>query len=133
MNIKANETMTTAKQTHFIYNKHVVKDITTGLVWQREVPDGNFSLEEAKDYARELRLGGLTDWRVPTKEELESIVDRAKFNPAIDIEVFPNTPSSHFWTCSPSAYSSHSAWIVNFSLGSSYNDVNGYSRVRCVR
>ena len=34
--------------------------------------------EEAKKYAAELRLGGYEDWRVPTMEELESIVDNTR-------------------------------------------------------
>ncbi len=84
-------------------------------------------------------LCGFDDWRLPSKEELRSIVDysRAWDAPNIDQTYFPNTPSGggSFWTASPDAGSSYNAWIVGFGYGSSdqgsreYND----SRVRLVR
>ena len=120
--------------TRFTCDQDTVTDSRTGLMWQRHTSEKSFNLAEAKQYAAKLRLGGYEDWRVPTKEELLNIVDRTRTNPAIDIEVFPNTPSEYFWTVSPDAYSSSYAWIVYFSYGSS-NDygVSYNGRVRCVR
>jgi hypothetical protein len=62
---------------------------------------------------------GYKDWRMPTRQELVSIVDFSGVNPAIDITYFPNTQSNWFWSSSPSAYSSGNAWLVYFSSGSS--------------
>ena len=121
--------------THFTYDQDIVTDSRTGLMWQRHISKKIFTLETAKLYAAGLRLGGYEDWRVPTKTELESIVDRAKFNPAIDVEAFPNTPSVYFWTVSPLANHGNYAWMVDFSYSgdSSYNVVSASYRVRCVR
>ena len=111
-----------------------VFDNETKLTWQREVMDKDVNMEKAKLYARDLRLGNFTDWRVPTIRELLSIVDYTRYNPAIDTDTFPNTPSVWFWSVSPCAYDSGYAWIVSFSYGSSGNyGVSFSNRVRCVR
>jgi len=62
-------------------------------------------------------LCGTTGWRLPTRNELLSIVDNSQVNPAIDTSYFPNTMSSHFWSSSPGADYSGSAWYVYFSYG----------------
>jgi hypothetical protein len=55
-------------------------------------------------------------------------------SPAIDGTAFPNTPSEVFWSSTPWAGSSSSAWGVDFSYGYAGNGDVGYSyRVRCVR
>ena len=79
-------------------------------------------------------LGAYTDWRMPTDDELQSIVHYGRTNPTIDPTYFPNTPSSGFWSGSPDAYGSSSAWCVYFSYGfvNSYYRYDGYS-IRVVR
>lgn len=52
-----------------------VTDLVTGLEWSRAVDPKKVSLEEAETIARELRLGGHDDWRVPTIKELYSLID----------------------------------------------------------
>ena len=120
--------------TRFTYDQDTVTDLRTGLMWQRRISEDRFNLEAAKKYAAKLRLGGYADWRVPTILELLSVVDYTRCNPAIDVEVFPNTPSGWFWTVSPDAGSSNSAWVVHFDSGDGlYYVVSSYGRVRCVR
>ena len=82
---------------------------------------------------------GANDWRLPTREELISIVDYERGNPAIDTTIpitnyFPNTVPNSFWSSSPSASRSDSAWVLVFSFG--YYDVDNKvtaERVRLVR
>jgi hypothetical protein len=68
-------------------------------------------------------LCGATNWRLPNREELLSIVDFAKRDPAIDSDYFPNAKNrQHFSSTSGAVvYSSSygSVWIVNFSTGGS--------------
>jgi hypothetical protein len=114
----------------------VVTDNVTKLMWQRDVDPGSYTWAEAKCYCADLVYGGYTDWRLPTRIELVSLVDFTKPGPGptIDTMAFPNTPSSMFWTSSPLAGSPSRAWSVHFSGGNtSYFAVSYTFRVRCVR
>jgi len=78
-------------------------------------------------------LCGSSDWRMPTRRELQGIVDYGRSVPSIDAEYFPNT-GSDLWSDSPCADSSDRAWSVSLFHGHSYCDPrnNGF-RVRLVR
>jgi hypothetical protein len=62
-------------------------------------------------------LCGFDDWRLPTRRELLSIVDNGKFDPAMDIRIFPNTSANYYWSSSPYADQEKMAWQVNFLFG----------------
>ncbi|HOU27732.1 MAG TPA: DUF1566 domain-containing protein, partial [Paludibacteraceae bacterium] len=58
---------------------HVVGDGTiidwkTLLVWQQEPTFDKMNWQKAKDYASELRLAGYSNWRLPTKAEIEAFL-----------------------------------------------------------
>jgi len=79
-------------------------------------------------------LCGANDWRLPSSEELLSIVDRSRTNPASDPNFFPNL--YFFWSSSPLAGSAVNAWIVDFSygyVGYYYGSKNDDRQVRLVR
>ncbi len=85
-------------------------------------------------------LCGHTDWRMPTREELRSIVDYSIYapsgvNPTIDVVYFPNTRGYPYWSASPSAPDAGYAWLVDFYSGfDGANNVKGnYFAVRLVR
>jgi hypothetical protein len=57
---------------------------------------------------------------MPTREELRGIVDYSRSNPAIDTTVtgyFPRTVSDWYWSASPFAPGTGSAWRVFFNDG----------------
>jgi hypothetical protein len=122
-----------------------VSDAATGLRWKRcaEGLSGagcasgaaaTFIWRNALQRAADADFAGRTDWRLPNKNELESLVERRCYNPAINATFFPNTPSSWFWSASPYAGGPGYAWYVNFGYGSVGNNVKGDAgSVRLVR
>ena len=108
----------------------IVTDTKTGLVWQKTYETGK-TWQAALDYCENLTYAGYSDWRLPDKNELASLVNYEKHNPASD---FPDMPSENFWSSSTSVYDTGRAWNVDFSLGTVrnyYKTVTSY--VRCVR
>jgi len=80
----------------------------------------------------EIALCGSTEWRLPTKRELLSIVNNGSFKPAVDIRLFPNTLSSQYWTSSPYPEDPNLAWQVYFLYGEalpSYKNQNNHIRL----
>jgi hypothetical protein len=103
-------------------------------------PDGGSCVGSACDtqgYAQAVNAQGLcgaTDWRLPSVEELTSIVNYNRFGPAIDTLYFPNTKSAYYWSSSPNAYDSNGAWLVGFGYGYDGYSYKGDERaVRLVR
>jgi hypothetical protein len=101
-----------------------VYDKKTGLSWmrcsygQQWSDDGGCSGSAELmnwDSAMGLHLQGATAWRLPERDELQSIVDHSCKRPAIDETVFPATPSIQYWTSTISSPSY--AWIIYFRTG----------------
>lgn len=88
------------------------------------------------DVCGTLTLGGHTDWRLPSMEELESIIDGGTHRPVINTTYFPNTDSSFYWssTTHVTYYDPAFAMSVSFYNGGR-NDggKHGDKYVRCVR
>ena len=77
---------------------------------------------------------GRNNWRLPSKMELVGLVNMNQYDPAIDIEYFPNSFSRSFWTSSPYADGSLYTWLVNFDRGTtSYYSSGGRSDLYSVR
>ena len=79
-------------------------------------------------------LCGFTDWRLPTKAELQGIVVSGP-GPTIDSEWFPNTQPHGYWTSSPYKEFLFSAWFIGFGYGNTDNNdrSNSSFHVRLVR
>lgn len=118
----------------------------TGLIWQRcslgQSWDGTdctgtattFSWQQALAAGAQHTLGGFSDWRLPNKNELVSIVEYRCYAPAINNQQFPNTSSSWYWSSSPYAGYSSYAWGVDFNDGGVYGNEYGHGgHVRLVR
>jgi hypothetical protein len=118
----------------------------TGLVWMRcslgQKWDGKtcvgaaegFSWGSALQAADRHSFAGQTDWRLPNKNELETIFEESCHSPAINERVFPATPPTYFWTSSPYAGLATGAWSLDFGYGSANASVkSGSLNVRLVR
>nr|WP_223227081.1 DUF1566 domain-containing protein [Vibrio cholerae] len=80
-------------------------------------------------------LCGASDWRLPSVNELLSIVHNGRIQPAIDQAYFPHTPQyGWYWSSSPYASGSRNAWNVHFNYGYvDYYSKSYSSHVRLVR
>jgi hypothetical protein len=110
-----------------------VSDLVTGLEWQASVPGRTFTWSEAETHCSGLRLGERSDFRLPTRIELVSLLDLERAEPAIDPTAFPETPGEWFWSASPTADDPTRAWYAYFYFG--YPDIEDRGsafRVRCV-
>lgn len=117
----------------------------TGLTWNRCAEGQSWSWDRvnkigtctgtANTYTWQAALSLATDgWRLPNQKELNSILELARGGPAINATVFPNTPSSSFWSASPYAPDAYRAWSVVFDNGIGGAGDKGYSlAVRLVR
>ena len=143
----------TPDQAFTLHNDGTATHNSTGLIWMRcslgQIWDGSTCTGSAKTYTCENALiiaqnevfGGHSDWRLPNKNELASIVEQSCANPAVNSMVFPNTPATGFWSSSPGAFNSsvmtYGAWGVFFDeggvFGFSKGDVRNNFRVRLVR
>jgi len=112
-----------------------VFDRDTGLTWQRYVSGPSRTWPDAIAYCGTLDLADhASGWRLPSKKELESLVDVRVSNPAIDVLAFPATPSDGFWTSTPNLALAGTVWGVYFGLGNTFHNYPTTPfRARCVR
>ncbi len=79
-------------------------------------------------------LCGVSDWRLPERDELRSIVHYGVFSPSIDENYFPHSAPASFWSATGYASFSGNAWHVNFEDGNDHwSSKGGSKRVRLVR
>ncbi len=128
-----------------------VRDEVTGLIWEvkenkDDNPDytnpsdadntytwydpsdpdhvGTESNNDTQDFLSELKTKtGHNDWRIPSREELRSLVDYSipEPGPTINRGYFPNTVSSDHWSSTTCSFSTDDAWRVGFSSGGECN------------
>ena len=80
------------------------------------------------------KLCNKSNWRLPTREELRSIISyQIKYpGPVVDQRFFPNTLSQFYWSSVPDANNKDSAWGIGFSFGYDYayfKSDHGYVRL----
>lgn len=93
-------------------------DTKTGLMWAPD-PGRNTTWDEARKYASSLKLGGYSDWRLPTRAELKTLTD-----------VDQSFPIDNCCAWSSEMSDSKKAWYVNLTMKFdeiSYTSNNSYS------
>ena len=110
-----------------------VTDTFTGLIWEQNTSDDTLSWEKALAYCEELSLAGNTDWRLPNINELNSLVDYSRYNPAITPANSAIPPDARYWSSTTVAYDTENAWDVSFDYGILTDAKNSNHYVRAVR
>jgi hypothetical protein len=127
-----------------------VTDNVTGLIWQKCTAGQNaldcsgtatnYNWSDGQSFCDGLTLGDYGDWRLPTKKELQGLVNFGIAYPGPTInDIFAETIAtwgSYYWTSTSYASSSDKAWSICFWDGGNYfdyKDEDEFGYVRCVR
>lgn len=104
----------------FVIKGDTVYDKKTDLIWMR-CSQGQRWKEDIgcvgvpqKFTFKDANAGWTNGWRMPTKDELLTIVASYCSSPTIDDEIFPDTDSGDYWTSSKDG---SYCWVVDFRDG----------------
>jgi hypothetical protein len=111
----------------FVANGNCVNDNLTGLMWAK---DGNLAgqhtwqggLDWVSNFNKSGGQCGYTDWRLPNRKELQSLVNRQQPNSAtwLNTQGFSNVQASWYWSSSNVVYGKSGAWGVSMGSGRAY-------------
>ena len=98
-----------------------VLDRETGLVWEKSPSGGTHIWRGARANCVNSSVGGRKGWRLPSIEELTSLVDPAVPSPGPMLtpgHPFTNVRGSRYWSATVSVENPDRAWYVDFGEGS---------------
>lgn len=102
----------------------IYTDPQTGLQWLREgnVASREMNWYKAMEWVKTLRVGGYSDWRLPTKDELSAFIKQGGQSPAsyFNASGFRDVQPMFYWSSSPYHNYANGAW--NVDLGGGYVD-----------
>lgn len=135
----ANETDRTPISRYEIRSGEVY-DRKTDLTWQRcsvgqRWLDGTGCVGIIQQITWEEAVGqAATGWRLPSRDELATLISPTCKNPAINEESFPDMDLGKLWYWSSTESGEYLAWLINFADGrfTSY-DRTDVAAVRVVR
>lgn len=119
------------------WNNEAVLDRETGLVWERAPRALAFSYLQIHLICNDRATGGRKGWRVPTVQELASLVDPVVTSPGPALppgHPFVDVQSVSYWSASTRALFTDNSWAVSFEDGQAGSRAESNSfPVWCVR
>lgn len=102
-----------------------ILDKNTGLIWLKDANVGGLPmpLESAKQFLQEMNSGkrqnfGYSDWRLPTISEIETLVDKTMYYPALPAgHPFANVQNHFYWSSSTGKDIVDYIWIIDIASG----------------
>jgi parallel beta-helix repeat protein len=101
-----------------VLNDEAVLDKETGLVWARETTTEPINWEAAIDYCYNLDIANRKGWRLPTVDELATLIDTSQLSPAYPagfLDFFNDDRIN--WSSTSSSVNTDQAWYVSFTSG----------------
>ncbi|MCP4106319.1 MAG: TIR domain-containing protein [Desulfobacteraceae bacterium] len=124
----------------FLVNENgTVTDLATGLMWQKSGSTDCLYNKKAQKYINELnreRFAGYDDWRLPTIEELSSLIENRQMNENLYIHPIFDNRQQWCWSSDKRAVYSYltlESWQAYFNYGNVYNVFKLPAFVRAVR
>jgi hypothetical protein len=119
----------------FVEVGQIVRDQLTNLYWLKKatVSDDPVDWQTALRLVEQLRVEGflgITDWRLPTINELESLTDCSRFHPALPANHPFTDVQKTYWSSTTSFYETDWSWVyymVKGALGVGYKPDKGCS------
>lgn len=100
------------------FSNAAVFDQETGLVWEQSPETNPQNWLNAQASCNTKTVGNRQGWRLPTLQELASLVDPSgRFGPTLPANPFANVRSSIYWSATSAAGNPTFAWFVNFANG----------------
>ena len=100
-----------------------ISDDATGLMWQKSGSPNRMTNKDAPAYIEKLnreKFAGYGDWRLPTVDELKSLLTKQKQSNGLYIN--PIFDKTQHWCWTSDQCASGGAWYVYFNLGFVYRD-----------
>ncbi len=114
---------------------NAVLDEVTGLVWDKLPSSTLFSWIDAIEHCYSRAVDYRKGWRLPTVEQLSTLLDDSQSPPTLPTEhPFKDVQSSFYWSTTTDAIGIDIAWGVSFLNGQPFSNTKtrtGY--VWCVR
>ncbi|MGO9612378.1 MAG: DUF1566 domain-containing protein [Dissulfurispiraceae bacterium] len=98
-------------------NSDAVLDKETGLVWEKSPSTIPMAWEDAQGHCNGLLTGNRLGWRLPTVQELGSLLDLSTAAPYVPSSIFSTVQSADYWSATTNAVSTSNAWAVLFLAG----------------
>ena len=101
----------------FGMDNNVVFDKETGLLWQRNPTIIKYDWNGAMDLCNKIYIANIGGWRLPTVEELRTLIDENRHPALPSGHPFINIQQSYYWSSTENAKFPGKAYLVNFAGG----------------
>ncbi len=96
----------------------IVSDQLTGLLWTKQGSLSEFPLSwsEVLDFVKKMNTAGTygySDWRLPNRRELFSLINHSNINPSLAQNTFLNAFSGYYWTSTTCCRLPSQAWYIH--------------------
>lgn len=103
-------------------------------MWKRDLEPGTYTFDQAVSHVSHTRDAGFSDWRLPTIDELTTLVEKCRRSPALNNDIFNSSTDSFVWSGSSDEGDSRLAWYVYFAQGKALSNGRSFSNsARLVR
>jgi hypothetical protein len=120
---------------HLTNGTQCMVDRVTGLTWQRSFSGQTSGYAGASAFATTANAGaglcGQTNWRVPTVNELLSLMDMSKTSAPFNAD--SDAMAGEYWSSEEVTTATGNAWVVSAAQGGAVSDVNKTTTAANVR